>query len=177
MAKKTISLTKFKTYPATDVGINILDKPDIAPPFWGWGSYFNFGKSEMETEAQFILNFSLAKKQWVGVSCKDFVFILRDSGFRSSFYKLFPKWTGYKTYLPAIPENDSGVRIFCCGTEGSRFNGFPASVVTGIQMLRKDGWLNVINVNGEDVIFPTPELITNLINRINEGILELRGVR
>lgn len=173
MRTKRIDLRTIRTYPASKANLEMPNEKSTAPPFWGVGSYFNFGKYEMEHEAQVLINFSLLKKEWVGVHCGDLIFILRDrTFFIPLLYKILPECLGYKRKLPQIPESDTGIREFGFGgMEKSRFQGFPASIVTGLRMLEKDDWIAIKKINNADYLFPTAHLISYLEKRIEDGVL------
>lgn len=125
--------------------------------------FIYFGKCEMETEAMKLLMASVQKGTWVGVPWKDFA-LTGQPGWWYAILRRFPMSWGWARFPSTKSiESDSGVRILSGSlfsmVEVSRIEGFPASIVDGVDLLHKGGWIRIENGEKEDVIFPTTTLM------------------
>jgi len=126
------------------------------------------GKCEMETVAQDLLQISVEARQWVGVSVKDFA-LQRQSRLRDLVRKnILLKFVGHMTRFPrpadevfgritVIKSNIMGMRR--AYSEATTFKGFPVSVLNGIRLLEKKGYVEIVPKLREDVLVPTEKLI------------------
>ena len=136
--------------------------------------HLSFGKCEMETVAMEtvamdLLQVSIDARQWVGVSVKDFA-LQHQSRFRDMVRKnILLKFVGHMTRFPRPADEIFGrVTIMKSNIMGMRrsyseattFKGFPVSVLNGIKLLEKKGYVEIVSKLREDVLVPTEKLIT-----------------
>lgn len=146
-------------------------EPKDITPLERYSGYFHFGKYEMESLATYIFSFSLTEGRWVGVSVRELAFATSRNLFDKIVLKL-PAFLGIKTKLPEMPSDDSGVRVhtvdilFGGWRETTRVGGFPASFVEGIRLLLQAGAIRMERIGNEDVLFPTPQLVRQAVEKI-----------
>lgn len=132
------------------------------------------GKCEMETVAQDLLQISVEARQWVGVSVKDFA-LQHQSRLRDLVRKnILLKFVGHMTRFPKTTNETFGRIItiksniidmhFASSSETSTFKGFPISVLNGIKLLEKKGYVEIVPKLREDVLVPTEKLINYVVN-------------